>query len=140
MKQPGRQATPQDGHAYTLAVKPHNWSQRCAATLPHRRRALDEAGGQNQIFGAGRPQPVRPDETRAGKTTKVCSDGKRRKVRYQAAPLVHGQGGAGQLPLRLLVVAPTPARKRQRGKRDYRQPAYLLPTDRKRSVKQWWQS
>lgn len=38
-------------------------------------------------------------------------------------------GGAGQRPLRLLVVAPTPYSTRRSGKRYYRLPAYLLTTD-----------
>ena len=43
--------------------------------------------------------------------------------------MVYWQGGAGQRPLRLLVVASTPYRKRKSSKLYYRQPAYLLTTD-----------
>jgi hypothetical protein len=49
---------------------------------------------------------------------------------------VYWQGGAGRCPLRLLVVAPTPYRKRKSGKLYYRQPAFLLTTDLKSSAKQ----
>jgi len=50
--------------------------------------------------------------------------------------LVYWQGGAARCPLRLLVVAPTPYRKRKSSKLYYRQPAYLLTTDLKSSAKQ----
>ena len=51
-----------------------------------------------------------------------------------------GAGGAGQIPLRLLVVAPTPYRKRKSSRVYYRQPAYLLTTDLKNSAKQLLQT
>ena len=67
--------------------------------------------------------------------TKVFYGGKWRKVRYKEVSGVYWQGGAGRYPLRLLVVAPTPYRKRKSRKLYYRQPAYLLTTDLKDSVK-----
>ena len=82
------------------------------------------------------PEQVRQDESRAWKTTKIFYGGKRRKVRYKEVTLVYWQRGAGKIPLRLIVVAPTPYRKRKSGKLYYRQPAYLLTTDLKSSVKQ----
>ena len=75
------------------------------------------------------PQQVREDDTVAWKTTKVFYGGKRRKVRYKEVGLLHWQGGARRTPLRLIVVAPTPYRKRKSAKLYYRQPAYLLTTD-----------
>ena len=47
-----------------------------------------------------------------------------------------GGRGAGQIPLRLFVVAPTPYRKRKSSKLYYRQPAYLLTTDLRHSAPQ----
>jgi hypothetical protein len=82
------------------------------------------------------PDQVRQDEERAWKTTKVFYGGKRRKVRYKEVPTVCWQGGAGRCPLRLLVVAPTPYRKRKSSRLYYRQPAFLLTTDLKSSAKQ----
>lgn len=82
------------------------------------------------------PEQVRQDETRAWKTTKIFYGGKRRKVRYKTVEHVYWQGGAGQLPLRLMVIAPTPYRKSKSKRLYYRQPAYLLTTDLKSSVKQ----
>ena len=82
------------------------------------------------------PDQVRQDEGRPWKETKVFYGGKRRKVRYKEVAVVYWQGGAGRCPLRLLVVAPTPYRKRKSSKLYYRQPAFLLTTDLKDSVKQ----
>jgi len=54
---------------------------------------------------------------------------KRRIVRYKEIEPVYWQGGARKQPLRLIVVAPTPYRKRNSGKLYYHNPAYLLTTD-----------
>ena len=82
------------------------------------------------------PEQVRQDDAQPWKQTKLFSGGKRRRLRYKEVGSVHWRRGAGQIPLRLLVVAPTPYRKRQSSKLYYRQPAYLLTTDLKNSAKQ----
>jgi hypothetical protein len=82
------------------------------------------------------PEQMRQDESRSWKQTKMFYGGKRRKIRYKEVAGVHWRRGAGRIPLRLLVVAPTPYRKRQSSKLYYRQPAYLLTTDLKSSAKQ----
>ena len=75
------------------------------------------------------PEQVRQQPEQPWKQTKVFYGGKRRRVRYKEVAVVYWQGGAGRRPLRLLVVAPTPYRKRKSSKLYYRQPAYLLTTD-----------
>ena len=50
-------------------------------------------------------------------------------MRFKEVTDLYWRGGARRRPLRLLVVAPTPYRKRKSGKRYYRQPAFLLTTD-----------
>lgn len=75
------------------------------------------------------PEQVRQDPNRAWKTTKIFYGGKRRVVRYKELSEVYWQHGARRRPVRLLVVAPTPYRKRKSGRLYYRQPAYLLTTD-----------
>jgi hypothetical protein len=94
--------------------------------------------GSRRFYGTEKftPEQVRQDETRPWKETKVFYGGKWRKVRYKEVSVVYWQGGAGRCPLRLLVVAPTPYRKRKSSKLYYRQPAFLLTTDLKSSVKQ----
>jgi hypothetical protein len=77
------------------------------------------------------PERVRQDDSIPWNTTKVFYGGKRRRVRYKVVSEVYWQGGARRRPLRLLVVAPTPYRKRKSSKLYYRQPAYLLTTDLK---------
>ena len=82
------------------------------------------------------PEQVRQDESRPWKQTKLFYGGKRRRLRYKEVSPVYWRGGAGPIPLRLFVVAPTPDRKRKSSKLYYRQPAYLLTTDRKHSAPQ----
>lgn len=82
------------------------------------------------------PEQVRKDESRTYKVTKIFYGGKRRKVRYKEIAKVYWQRGAKQLPLRLIVIAPTPYRKSKSKKLYYRDPAYLLTTDLRSSLKQ----
>jgi len=77
------------------------------------------------------PEQVRKDESIPWKETKIFYGGKRRRVRYKLLSDLYWQGGARKRTLRLLVVAPTPYRKRKSGRLYYRQPAYLLTTDLK---------
>jgi len=82
------------------------------------------------------PEHVRKDEAHPWKMTKIFYGGKRRKVRYKVVPAVYWQTGARQTPLRLLVVAPAAYRKTKSKRLYYRDPAYLLTTDLRSSVKQ----
>jgi hypothetical protein len=75
------------------------------------------------------PEEMRKDDRIAWRTTKIFYGGKRRIVRYKEVDPLYWQGGARKQPLRLIVVAPTPYRKRKSGKLYYRNPAYLLTTD-----------
>ena len=102
------------------------------------RLCLRASDGSRRFYAVEKfsPEQVRQDETRAWKTTKIFYGGKRRKVRYKTVENVYWQGGAGRLPLRLIVIAPTPYRKAKSKRLYYRQPAYLLTTDLNSSVKQ----
>lgn len=95
-------------------------------------------GGSNRFYDTTKftPEHIRQDDLRPWSETKIFYGGKRRKVRYKEIKDVYWRTGAGQAPLRLIVVAPTPYRKRNRGRLYYRQPAYLLTTDLRSSVKQ----
>ena len=81
------------------------------------------------------PEGVRQNDSIPWNTTKIFYGGKQRRVRYKLVPNVYWrgrwQGGARRRTLRLLVVAPTPYRKRKSAKLYYRQPAFLLTTDLK---------
>jgi hypothetical protein len=96
------------------------------------------AQDSRRFYAAGKftPEQVRKDESRTCKTTKIFYGGKRRKVRYKEIARVYWQRGARQLPLRLIVIAPTPYRKSKSKKLYYRDPAYLLTTDLGSSLKQ----
>ncbi len=85
------------------------------------------------------PEQVRQDESRPWKQTKLFYAGKRRRLRYKEVSQVYWRHGAGQIPLRLFVVAPTPYRKRKSSKTYYRKPAYLLTTDLRHSAPQFLQ-
>jgi len=93
--------------------------------------------GSRRIYSQDKftPESVRQDESTPWQTTKIFYGGKRRKIRYKEVCDVLWQGGARRQPLRLLVVAPTPYRKRKSGRSYYRQPSYLLVTDRKSKVR-----
>ena len=94
--------------------------------------------GSRRFYGTEKftPEQMRQDEAQPWKQTKVFYGGKWRKVRYKEVSGVYWEGGAGRCPLRLLVVAPTPYRKRKSSKLYYRLPAYLLTTDLQDPVKQ----
>jgi hypothetical protein len=74
------------------------------------------------------PEQVRQDDQIPWQTTKIFYGGKRRKIRYKEITPVLWQGGARRRLLRLLVLAPTPYRKRKSSRFYYRDPAYLLTT------------
>ena len=82
------------------------------------------------------PEQVREDAAHSWKQTKLFYGGKRRRIRYKEVTQVYWRRGAGQIPLRLFIVAPTPYRKRKSSKLYYRQPAYLLSTDLRHSAPQ----
>jgi hypothetical protein len=94
--------------------------------------------GSRRFYGVDKftPEQMRKDDSRGWKTTKIFYGGKRRKIRYKEVADVYWQRGAGQRPLRLIVIAPTPYRKSQSKKLYYRDPAYLLTSDLHSSLKQ----
>jgi len=82
------------------------------------------------------PDQVRQDESRPWKTTTAFYGGRRRQVQYKEVAVVYWQGGARKRPLRLIVVRPTRYRQQHSGRYYYRQPAYLLTTVVKDTVRQ----
>jgi hypothetical protein len=96
------------------------------------------AEGSRRFYGVRKltPEQVRLDDSVAWKTTKVFYGGKRRKVDYKEVGGILWQGGARKRTLRLLVVRPTRYRKRKSGRYYYRQPAYLLTTVVRGTVRQ----
>ena len=125
-----------------LAVDGSFCNRTCFRTVPERTELIGRtrkdaklcrpaAGGSRRVYDPTRftPEEVRHDDAQPWRVTKVCYGGKRRKIRYKEVLRILWRGGARRRLLRLLVVAPTPYRKRKSGKLYYRQPAYLLTTD-----------
>lgn len=87
--------------------------------------------GRRRRYGDGAPTPeeLRKDERVAWREVEAYASGSVRAFRVkELRPVLWRKAGA-DLPLRLVVVAPTPYRLRRGGKLLYRQPAFLLSTD-----------
>lgn len=99
-------------------------------------------GGGHRVYDPATftPEDVRQDPKRRWIKVTIFHGGAFRQVRYKQVSGVLWRGGAGRRPLRLLVVAPTPYRRTKKGRLMYRQPAYLLSTDPKRSSQQLLQA
>jgi len=89
------------------------------------------AAGSRRFYDTKKfnPEHVRQDASLPWQESKLFYGGKRRRIRFKEINPVYWQGGGRRRALRLLVVAPTPYRKRNSGRYYYRQPAYLLSTD-----------
>ena len=77
------------------------------------------------------PDSVRTDPSIPWKSTMLFHGGMKRPIRYKEETNVLWEGGTLRLPLRLIVLGPTPYKCSKNGKWYYRQPAFLLTTDLK---------
>lgn len=76
------------------------------------------------------PEQVRRRDSMASwQTARIFHGGCFREVRFKEITKVYWQGGAKKRELRLLVVEPVGYRTTKKGRKYYRQPAYLLTTD-----------
>lgn len=73
------------------------------------------------------PESVRADGNVPYLSGTFCYGGRERELRYKEKSGVYWQGGAKRRELRLIVLAPTPYKRR--GRTHYRAPAYLLTSD-----------
>jgi hypothetical protein len=107
-------------------------TQLIVRTRKDARLCLPAAPGTRRIYAADKftPAQVRQDQTIPWHATKIFYGGRQRKIRYKSLAHVLWQRGGRTRPLRLFVIAPTPYRKRQAARWYYRDPAYLLCTDR----------
>jgi hypothetical protein len=121
----------------TVFTAPRDRTEIVARARKDARLCKRAPDGSGRFYDANKftPEQVRQDDTIPWHTTKIFYGGKRRIVRYKELDPLHWQGGARKQPLRLIVVAPTPYRKRKSSKLYYRNPAYLLTTDRLDSAK-----
>jgi hypothetical protein len=147
-----RQELDQAGGAGKILVLAGDGSfcnRTCFAEIPERSvllvRARKDAklcfrasDNSRRFYGVDKftPEQVRKDAARDWKTTRIFYGGKRRKIRYKVVPNVYWQRGAGQRPLRLIVIAPAPYRKAKSRKLYYHDPAYLFTSDLNSPIKQ----
>ena len=125
-----------DGSFCNRTVLREDWGEenvsitaRCRKDIVLCKRAR---GSDRRFYGKKKftPEQVRRrDSIAPWKTTKIFHGGCDRPVRYKQMAGVYWQGGAKKRPLRLLVVAPVGYRTTKKGRKYYRQPAYLLTTD-----------
>lgn len=78
------------------------------------------------------PEEVLKDASIPWKTGVFFYGGKFRELQYKEVRNVYWQSGTQRKPLRLIVMAPTPYFKG--GKKNYREPAFLLATDNEAPV------
>lgn len=86
------------------------------------------------------PECVRQDESLLWRKARIFHGGQWRKLRYKEVTGIYWQSGAGQRPLRLLVVAPIPYQVPGRKRKYYRRPAFLLTTDLRGTAREMLQA
>jgi hypothetical protein len=86
------------------------------------------------------PESVRQNESVLWRKARIFHGGEWRKVRYKELTGIYWQSGAGQRPLRLIVVAPIPYQAPGRKRKYYRRPAFLLTTDLRGSAREMLQA
>jgi hypothetical protein len=135
VKRPGRKAPAEDWKLYRAAARQYNLSQKFVTMMKDLRLALDSAGASLKILvmavdgsfcnrtvfaalvkGVEIIARARKDASVPWQECKLFYGGKRRRIRFKDLNRVYWQGGARKRTLRLLVVAPTPYRKRSSGR------------------------
>ena len=93
--------------------------------------------GGRKVYGDYKftPERVGRDKRRKWKKERIFHGGEYRDVRYKEVKRVLWQGGGRRRVLRLIVVAPVAYRTTKKGRKYYRQKAYLLCTDHEIEVK-----
>ncbi len=148
VKRPSKKANQEMLQHYRDAVKQHNLSRSFVEMGKQIRKELDQAGGRDKVLvltGDGSFCNRTcfgdiPERTvlvaRARKDARLCFRAPVDSRRFYAAEKFTPERGAGQRPLRLIVIAPTPYRKSKTKKMYYRHPAYLLTSDLRSSLPQ----
>jgi len=105
--------------------------------------ASDTGPGRNRRYGDRAPTPdqLRIDDTQPWQDVKATISGTGHALRVKSLSPVLWKTAGYEIPLRLIVVAPTPYRLRKGSKLLYRQPAHLITTDLQTPVEeivQWY--
>jgi hypothetical protein len=87
--------------------------------------------GRRRKYGPALPTPEEIFKTKwaPAQKCKVYYAGRKRTMKYQEVGPVFWPGGAGDRPLRLIILSPIPYRRTKKSKLSYRKQAYLLTTD-----------
>lgn len=86
--------------------------------------------GRKRIYGDDLPTPeqIRKDDAIQWKTIQISTNGKVRSLRVKTIAPIRWRA-AGEMDLRLVIIAPIPYLRRPNGDRLYRKPGYLICTD-----------
>ena len=97
-----------------------------------------EGAGRTRWYGdrAPTPEQLRTDDTVAYEQISVTASGASRTLRIKTIGPVLWKVAGHQMPLRLIVIAPTGYRLRKGSRLLYRKPAYLITTDMETPVEQ----
>jgi len=95
----------------------------------YRLYAREPRTGRAQAGAGFTPEEARKDKSRPWQRGWVHFGAGRVPIRFKEVADVLWPGGSGPRPLRLIVIAGTPYRRRKSAKVQYRQPGYLLTTD-----------
>ena len=125
-----------DGSFCNRTVFGQDWAKdnvsvvaRCRKDIVLCRRAREKG---RRFYGKRKftPEVVRRrDSIAKWQTAKIFHGGCFREVRYKELTKIYWQGGAKKREVRLFVVAPVGYRISKKGRKYYRQPAYLLTSD-----------
>jgi len=125
-----------DGSFCNRTVLAEDWDAQNVSLVARCRKDIvlcKQAPGKGlRFYGKKKftPEMVRRRDSLAQwQTAQIFHGGCYREVRYKDLGKVYWQGGAKKRPVRLLVVAPVGYRTSKKGRKYYRQPAYLLTTD-----------
>lgn len=127
-----------DGSFCNRTVFREDWEQQNVSLVARCRKDIvlckRAPGKGRRFYGKTKftPEMVRRRDSLAPwQTGLIFHGGCYREVRYKDLGVVYWQGGARKKPMRLLVVAPVGYRTSKKGRKYYRQPAYLLTSDLK---------
>ena len=125
-----------DGSFCNRTVFGEDWSAQGVGIVARARKDLvlcrPAPKGSRRFYGKTKftPEMVRRRDSLAPWQEAVIFHGGRDRVtRYKEIKGIYWQGGARRRPVRLLVVSPVGYRTSKKGRKHYRQPAYLLRSD-----------
>lgn len=124
-----------DGSFCNSTVFGQDWTAQNVSVVARTRKDIvlcKPARDPRRFYGKTKftPEEVRRRDSLARwQIERIFHGGCYREVRYKEITKLYWQGGAKKREVRLLVIAPVGYRTTKKGRKYYRQPAYLLTTD-----------